>query len=53
MMTVRPDGMPIGADGETNAIGGDIEGGDRQFGSSIDLPNLHKDEDTGKQYVPL
>ena len=44
-----PDGMPIGADGETSLIGGDIEGGDLfEFGSSIDLPNLHKDEDVLK-----
>ena len=44
-----PDGMPIGADGETSLIGGDIEGGDLfEFGSSIDLPNLHKNEDVLK-----
>jgi flagellar M-ring protein FliF len=44
-----PDGMPIGADGETSLIGGDIEGGELfEFGSSIDLPNLHKDEDVLK-----
>ena len=44
-----PDGMTIGADGETSLIGGDIEGGELfEFGSSIDLPNLHKDEDVLK-----
>ncbi|WP_394251830.1 flagellar basal-body MS-ring/collar protein FliF [Vibrio profundi] len=44
-----PDGLPIGADGETSLIGGDIEGGELfEFGSSIDLPNLHKDEDVLK-----
>ena len=44
-----PGGMPIGADGETSLIGGDIEGGELfEFGSSIDLPNLHKDEDVLK-----
>ncbi|CAK2500444.1 Flagellar M-ring protein [Vibrio crassostreae] len=43
------DGMPIGVDGETSLIGGDIEGGELfEFGSSIDLPNLHKDEDVLK-----
>ncbi len=41
-----PDGMPIGADGETSLIGSDIDGGELfEFGSGIDLPNLHKDED--------
>lgn len=44
-----PDGLPIGANGETTLIGGDLEGGDLfEFGSSIDLPNLHKDEDVLK-----
>ncbi|WP_332396222.1 flagellar basal-body MS-ring/collar protein FliF [Vibrio metschnikovii] len=44
-----PDGLPIGADGETSLIGSDIEGGDLfEFGSGIDLPNLHKDEDVLK-----
>ncbi|WP_299686197.1 flagellar basal-body MS-ring/collar protein FliF [uncultured Vibrio sp.] len=44
-----PDGIAIGADGETSLIGGDIEGGELfEFGSSIDLPNLHKDEDVLK-----
>ncbi|MFB9134896.1 flagellar M-ring protein FliF [Vibrio sp. AK197] len=44
-----PDGLPIGADGETSLIGSDIEGGDLfEFGSTIDLPNLHKDEDVLK-----
>ncbi|EGU45115.1 flagellar MS-ring protein [Vibrio orientalis CIP 102891 = ATCC 33934] len=44
-----PDGMPIGADGETSLIGGDLDGGELfEFGSSIDLPNLHKDEDVLK-----
>ncbi|MGY3570372.1 flagellar basal-body MS-ring/collar protein FliF [Vibrio paucivorans] len=44
-----PDGLPIGMDGETSLIGGDIEGGELfEFGSSIDLPNLHKDEDVLK-----
>ncbi|TKF22657.1 flagellar basal body M-ring protein FliF [Vibrio genomosp. F6] len=44
-----PDGLPIGSDGETSLIGGDIEGGELfEFGSGIDLPNLHKDEDVLK-----
>lgn len=44
-----PDGMPIGADGETSLIGGDIDGGELfEFGTGIDLPNLHKDEDVLK-----
>ncbi|MDC0611045.1 flagellar basal-body MS-ring/collar protein FliF [Vibrio sp.] len=44
-----PDGLPIGADGETSLIGGDIDSTDLfEFGSSIDLPNLHKDEDVLK-----
>ncbi len=44
-----PDGMPIGVDGETSLIGGDLDGGELfEFGSSIDLPNLHKDEDVLK-----
>ncbi len=44
-----PDGLPIGADGETSLIGSEIEGGELfEFGSSIDLPNLHKDEDVLK-----
>ena len=44
-----PDGMPIGADGETSLIGGELDGGELfEFGSSIDLPNLHKDEDVLK-----
>ncbi|WP_216601815.1 flagellar basal-body MS-ring/collar protein FliF [Vibrio coralliilyticus] len=44
-----PDGLPIGADGETSLIGGDMDGGELfEFGSSIDLPNLHKDEDVLK-----
>ncbi|WP_096030837.1 flagellar basal-body MS-ring/collar protein FliF [Vibrio jasicida] len=44
-----PDGLPIGADGETSLIGSDIESGELfEFGSSIDLPNLHKDEDVLK-----
>lgn len=44
-----PDGLPIGANGETSLIGNDLEGGDLfEFGSSIDLPNLHKDEDVLK-----
>lgn len=49
-----PDGMPIGADGETSLIGSDIDGGELfEFGSGIDLPNLHKDEDVlESQYVP-
>ena len=41
-----PDGMPVGADGEMGLIGSDLEGGDGfEFGSGVDLPNLHKDED--------
>ncbi len=44
-----PDGMPIGADGETSLIGSDIDGGGwLEFGSGIDLPNLHGDEDVLK-----
>ncbi len=44
-----PDGLPIGVDGETSLIGSDIEGGELfEFGSGIDLPNLHKDEDVLK-----
>ncbi len=44
-----PDGLPIGIDGETSLIGGDLDGGELfEFGSSIDLPNLHKDEDVLK-----
>ncbi|AEH32618.1 flagellar basal body M-ring protein FliF [Vibrio anguillarum] len=44
-----PDGLPIGADGETSLIGSGIDGGDLfEFGSGIDLPNLHKDEDVLK-----
>lgn len=44
-----PDGLPIGLDGETSLIGSDIEGGELfEFGSGIDLPNLHKDEDVLK-----
>ncbi|CSA37864.1 flagellar MS-ring protein [Vibrio cholerae] len=44
-----PDGMPIGADGEKSLIGSDIDGGELfEFGSGIDLPNLHKDEDVLK-----
>ncbi|NVJ57780.1 MAG: flagellar M-ring protein FliF, partial [Vibrionaceae bacterium] len=44
-----PDGLPIGADGETSLIGSDLDGGELfEFGSSIDLPNLHKDEDVLK-----
>jgi flagellar M-ring protein FliF len=42
------DGLPLHAD-ETSLIGSDIEGGDVfEFGSGIDLPNLHKDEDVLK-----
>ncbi|EIE1286250.1 flagellar M-ring protein FliF [Vibrio vulnificus] len=44
-----PDGLPIGVDGETSLIGSDIDAGELfEFGSSIDLPNLHKDEDVLK-----
>lgn len=44
-----PDGLPIGLDGETSLIGSDIEGGELfEFGSGIDLPNLHRDEDVLK-----
>ncbi len=44
-----PDGLPLGADGETSLIAGDIEGGELfEFSSGIDLPNLHKDEDVLK-----
>ena len=42
------DGMPITGD-ETSLIGSDIESGEAfEFGSGIDLPNLHKDEDVLK-----
>ena len=38
-----PDGMPIGADGETSLIGGDLDGGELfEFGSSIDLSTCIK-----------
>ncbi|CAH0540845.1 flagellar basal-body MS-ring/collar protein FliF [Vibrio marisflavi] len=44
-----PDGLPIGADGETSLIGGDIDTSELfEFGSGIDLPNLNKDEDVLK-----
>lgn len=44
-----PDGLPLGEDGETSLIGSDIESSELfEFGSSIDLPNLHKDEDVLK-----
>lgn len=44
-----PDGLPIGSDGETSLIGSEIDGGELfEFGSGIDLPNLHKDEDVLK-----
>lgn len=44
-----PDGLPIGADGETSLIGSDLDGGELfEIGSTIDLPNLHKDEDVLK-----
>ncbi|QIA62801.1 flagellar basal body M-ring protein FliF [Vibrio astriarenae] len=44
-----PDGLPIGADGETSLISGDIDNSELfEFGSSIELPNLHKDEDVLK-----
>jgi len=42
------DGLPITGD-ETSLIGSDIESGEAfEFGSGIDLPNLHKDEDVLK-----
>ena len=42
-------GRPIAVDDETSLIGSDIEGGEVfEFGSGIDLPNLHKDEDVLK-----
>jgi flagellar M-ring protein FliF len=44
-----PDGLPLGADGETSLIGTDIDGSELfEFSSGIDLPNLHKDEDVLK-----
>ena len=44
-----PDGMPIGSDGETSLIGGDIDTSELfEFGSGIDLPNLNKDKDVLK-----
>ncbi|NOI65555.1 flagellar basal-body MS-ring/collar protein FliF [Vibrio sp. 99-8-1] len=47
-ITYGADGMPITGD-ETSLIGSDIENGDSfEFGSGIDLPNLHKDEDVLK-----
>ena len=43
------DGLPLSADGDTSLIGSDIDGSDSfEFGSGIDLPNLHKDEDVLK-----
>ncbi|MDN3682645.1 flagellar basal-body MS-ring/collar protein FliF [Vibrio tapetis subsp. quintayensis] len=43
------DGLPLSADGDTSLIGSDIDGTDSfEFGSGIDLPNLHKDEDVLK-----
>ncbi|BDU38079.1 putative Flagellar M-ring protein fliF [Vibrio nigripulchritudo MADA3029] len=43
------DGLPLSADGDTSLIGSDIDAGDSfEFGSGIDLPNLHKDEDVLK-----
>lgn len=42
------DGLPLSGD-ETSLIGSDIESGESfEFGSGIDLPNLHKDEDVLK-----
>ena len=44
-----PDGIPIGSDGETSLLGGDIDAGEIfEFGAGIDLPNLNKDEDVLK-----
>ncbi|MGF1775748.1 flagellar M-ring protein FliF [Vibrio nomapromontoriensis] len=44
-----PDGLPLGADGETSLIGSDIDGSELfEFSTGIDLPNLHKDEDVLK-----
>jgi flagellar M-ring protein FliF len=44
-----PDGLPLGADGETSLIGTDIDGSELfEFSTGIDLPNLHKDEDVLK-----
>ncbi|PJC88268.1 flagellar basal body M-ring protein FliF [Vibrio sp. HA2012] len=41
-------GMPI-MDGEMSLIGSDIDGGEVfEFGSGVELPNLHKDEDVLK-----
>lgn len=34
-----------GTDGEMGLIGSDLDGDGFEFGSGIDLPNLHKDED--------
>ncbi|MBB1315160.1 MULTISPECIES: flagellar basal-body MS-ring/collar protein FliF [Aliivibrio] len=34
-----------GADGDMGLIGSDLDGDGFEFGSGIDLPNLHKDED--------
>ncbi|USD65974.1 flagellar basal-body MS-ring/collar protein FliF [Vibrio sp. SCSIO 43136] len=43
------DGLPMAADGDTSLIGSDIDIGETfEFGSGIDLPNLHKDEDVLK-----
>ncbi len=43
------DGLPLHTSGETGLIGSDIEDGEAfEFGSGIDLPNLHKDEDVLK-----
>jgi len=47
-VTYGADGLPIIAD-ETSLIGSDIESGEAfEFGSGIDLPNLHRDEDVLK-----
>ncbi|MDA9557532.1 flagellar basal-body MS-ring/collar protein FliF [Vibrio sp.] len=44
-----PDGMPIGEDGETNLLASESDADDLfDFGSGIELPNLHKDEDVLK-----
>jgi flagellar M-ring protein FliF len=44
-----PDGLPLPADGEMGLIGGDIDAGESfEFGSGVNLPDLHKDEDVLK-----
>ena len=44
-----PDGMPINEDGETSLLGSELDGSEFfEYGSGINLPDLHKDEDVLK-----